>query len=81
MGNYVAREMKRLMGKAIHSQQMIEDGDHVLVFATSLDDRVFTYPPVEAINYTPPVETGPVEIQVPIEAAGEEPSEQIYPMP
>jgi tRNA 2-thiocytidine biosynthesis protein TtcA len=28
---YAAKEMKRLMGKAIHRHQMIRDGDHVLV--------------------------------------------------
>jgi tRNA 2-thiocytidine biosynthesis protein TtcA len=28
---FVAKEMKRLTGKAIHQQQMIRDGDHVLV--------------------------------------------------
>ncbi len=40
MGNYVAREMKRLMGKAIHSRQMIEDGDHVLVAVSGGKDSL-----------------------------------------
>jgi tRNA 2-thiocytidine biosynthesis protein TtcA len=40
MRNYVAREMKRLMGKAIHSRQMIEDGDHVLVAVSGGKDSL-----------------------------------------
>jgi tRNA 2-thiocytidine biosynthesis protein TtcA len=40
MGNYLAREMKRLMGKAIHSRQMIEDGDHVLVAVSGGKDSL-----------------------------------------
>lgn len=40
MGYYVAREMKRLMGKAIHSRQMIEDGDHVLVAVSGGKDSL-----------------------------------------
>ncbi len=28
---YVAKELRRLVGKAIHSQDMVRDGDHVLV--------------------------------------------------
>ena len=40
MGNFVAREMRRLMGKAIHSQQMIENGDHVLVAVSGGKDSM-----------------------------------------
>jgi tRNA 2-thiocytidine biosynthesis protein TtcA len=40
MANYVAREMRRLMGKAIHSRQMIEEGDHVLVAVSGGKDSV-----------------------------------------
>jgi tRNA 2-thiocytidine biosynthesis protein TtcA len=29
--SHVAKEMKRLMGKALHSRDMINDGDHVMV--------------------------------------------------
>lgn len=31
MADYTTKEMKRLMGKAIHTKQMILDGDHILV--------------------------------------------------
>jgi len=31
MTDYTTKEMKRLMGKAIHTKQMIQDGDHILV--------------------------------------------------
>ncbi|MGD9039600.1 MAG: hypothetical protein PVH82_08200, partial [Desulfobacteraceae bacterium] len=40
MANYVTKEMKRLMGKAIHSQQMIDDGDHVLVAVSGGKDSM-----------------------------------------
>ena len=31
MSGFIAKEMKRLMGKAIHKFKMTEDGDHILV--------------------------------------------------
>ena len=40
MTNYATKEMKRLMGKAIHSQQMIDDGDHVLVAVSGGKDSM-----------------------------------------
>ena len=40
MTNYVAKEMKRLMGKAIHNRKMIEDGDHILVAVSGGKDSL-----------------------------------------
>ncbi len=40
MGKYAAREMRRLMGKAIHDFNMIEDGDHVLVSVSGGKDSM-----------------------------------------
>jgi tRNA 2-thiocytidine biosynthesis protein TtcA len=40
MSNYTAREMKRLMGKAIHTQRMIQEGDHVLVAVSGGKDSM-----------------------------------------
>ena len=37
---FVAKEMKRLMGKAIHNQQMIKDGDHLLVAVSGGKDSL-----------------------------------------
>ena len=37
---FVAKEMKRLMGKAIHNQQMIRDGDHLLVAVSGGKDSL-----------------------------------------
>jgi len=37
---FVAKEMKRLMGKAIHNQQMIRDGDHLLVAVSGGNDSL-----------------------------------------
>ena len=37
---FVAKEMKRLTGKAIHNQQMIRDGDHVLVAVSGGKDSL-----------------------------------------
>jgi tRNA 2-thiocytidine biosynthesis protein TtcA len=37
---FVAREIKRLSGKAIHRQKMIEDGDHVLVAVSGGKDSL-----------------------------------------
>jgi hypothetical protein len=40
---FVAKEMKRLMGKAIHHRNMIRDGDHILVavaFCAMLPDLI-----------------------------------------
>lgn len=37
---YVAKEMKRLMGKAIHTHQMIEHGDHVMVAVSGGKDSM-----------------------------------------
>jgi len=31
MADYTTKEIRRLMGKAIHTKQMIQDGDHILV--------------------------------------------------
>jgi tRNA 2-thiocytidine biosynthesis protein TtcA len=36
----VAKELKRFMGKAIHSKQMIEDGDHVMVAVSGGKDSM-----------------------------------------
>jgi tRNA 2-thiocytidine biosynthesis protein TtcA len=38
--SYAAKEMKRLMGKAIHRHQMIRDGDHVLVAVSGGGDSL-----------------------------------------
>jgi tRNA 2-thiocytidine biosynthesis protein TtcA len=38
--NHAAKEMKRLMGKAIHSRNMIEEGDHVLVAVSGGKDSL-----------------------------------------
>ena len=40
MSKYVTREMRRLMGKAIHTHQMIEDGDHILVAVSGGKDSL-----------------------------------------
>ncbi len=40
MSNYIAKEMKRLMGKAIHSREMIRDGDHVMVAVSGGKDSM-----------------------------------------
>lgn len=37
---FAAKEMKRLMGKAIHAYHMIEDGDHVLVAVSGGKDSL-----------------------------------------
>jgi len=38
--SYVTKELKRLMGKAIHSHQMIIDGDHVMVAVSGGKDSM-----------------------------------------
>lgn len=38
--SYVAREMKRLMGKAIHSRDMIREGDHIMVAVSGGKDSL-----------------------------------------
>lgn len=38
--SYVAKEMKRLMGKAIHQCRMIEDGDRILVAVSGGQDSM-----------------------------------------
>ena len=40
MSNYTAKEMKRLMGKAIHTREMIQDGDHVMVAVSGGKDSM-----------------------------------------
>ena len=40
MTNFAAKEMKRLMGKAIHNRQMINDGDHVMVAVSGGKDSL-----------------------------------------
>jgi len=40
MTNFVTKEMKRLTGKAIHSRQMILDGDHVMVAVSGGKDSL-----------------------------------------
>ena len=40
MTKYAAREMKRLMGKAIHNLNMTEDGDHILVSVSGGKDSM-----------------------------------------
>lgn len=37
---YVAKELRRFMGKAIHGQKMIRDGDHVLVAVSGGKDSL-----------------------------------------
>ena len=38
--NHVTKEMKRLMGKALHSRNMIQDGDHVMVAVSGGKDSL-----------------------------------------
>ena len=38
--SHVAKEMRRLMGKALHSRDMIEDGDHVMVAVSGGKDSL-----------------------------------------
>jgi tRNA 2-thiocytidine biosynthesis protein TtcA len=38
--SHVAKEMKRLMGKALHSRDMIQDGDHVMVAVSGGKDSI-----------------------------------------
>jgi tRNA 2-thiocytidine biosynthesis protein TtcA len=38
--SHVTKEMKRLMGKALHSRNMIQDGDHVLVAVSGGKDSL-----------------------------------------
>jgi tRNA 2-thiocytidine biosynthesis protein TtcA len=38
--SFAAKELKRLMGKAIHSHQMIRDGDHVMVAVSGGKDSL-----------------------------------------
>ena len=40
MSNYTAKEMKRLMGKAIHTREMIQEGDHVMVAVSGGKDSM-----------------------------------------
>jgi tRNA 2-thiocytidine biosynthesis protein TtcA len=40
MTKFTAKEMKRLMGKAIHGHRMIEDGDHILVSVSGGKDSM-----------------------------------------
>jgi tRNA 2-thiocytidine biosynthesis protein TtcA len=40
MSKFVAKEMKRLMGKAIHKHGMIEEGDHILVSVSGGKDSM-----------------------------------------
>ena len=37
---FVAKEMKRLMGRAVHTHRMIEDGDHLLVAVSGGKDSL-----------------------------------------
>lgn len=38
--SYIAKELKRLVGKAIHSRDMIRDGDHVMVAVSGGKDSL-----------------------------------------
>ena len=38
--SYVAKEIKRLTGKAIHTKDMIRDGDHVMVAVSGGKDSL-----------------------------------------
>jgi tRNA 2-thiocytidine biosynthesis protein TtcA len=40
MSDYTTKEMNRLMGKAIHTQGMIQDGDHVMVAVSGGKDSM-----------------------------------------
>ena len=40
MSKYAAREIKRLMGKAIYSHNMIDEGDHILVSVSGGKDSI-----------------------------------------
>ena len=40
MTDYATKEIKRLMGKAIHNHEMIRDGDHVMVAVSGGKDSV-----------------------------------------
>ena len=40
MSKFVAKEMKRLMGKAIHKHGMTEEGDHILVSVSGGKDSM-----------------------------------------
>jgi tRNA 2-thiocytidine biosynthesis protein TtcA len=40
MSNFTEKEMKRLMGKAIHTRKMIQDGDHVMVAVSGGKDSI-----------------------------------------
>ena len=40
MTNFATKEMKRLTGKAIHSHQMILDGDHIMVAVSGGKDSI-----------------------------------------
>ncbi len=40
MSNYTTKEVKRLMGKAIHTREMIQEGDHVMVAVSGGKDSM-----------------------------------------